>query len=153
LTKLGGEELDGTTLCVYAYLVKEGRAVGPREVMRGANLNSSSVAHWHLQKLESLELVAKNEYGEYVAKDRVGISGHWWFGRRLVPRLIFYAFFFMGIFVAEISVILIPFLLRGQIPEMYLFYVAAPTGIATVLFLFEGLWLRKKIAGKHQEKN
>jgi predicted transcriptional regulator len=64
----GNEEPEGTTLIVYSYVVKEGRPVGPRDVMRGVNLSSPSVAYRHLQKLEALGLVMKNEYGEYVVK-------------------------------------------------------------------------------------
>jgi hypothetical protein len=53
------EELEGNTLDVYAYAVKEGRPVGPRDVMRGANLSSPSVAYRQLQKLENLGLMGK----------------------------------------------------------------------------------------------
>ena len=47
------KELAGNTLIVYAYVVGENRPVGTRDVMRGANLSSPSVAHRHLQKLEA----------------------------------------------------------------------------------------------------
>ena len=33
-------ELEGTTFNVYSYVLKESKPVGPREVMRGANLSS-----------------------------------------------------------------------------------------------------------------
>jgi hypothetical protein len=39
VTNVNAEELEGTTLNVYAYVVKEGKSVGPREVMRATNLN------------------------------------------------------------------------------------------------------------------
>ncbi len=54
MTEQANEEIEGTTLCVYAYVVKEGRPVGTREVMRGANLSSPSVAFRQLQKLENV---------------------------------------------------------------------------------------------------
>jgi hypothetical protein len=138
------EELEGTTLNVYACVVKEGRPIGPREVMRAANLSSPSVAHWHLQKLEALGLLDKNKYGEYVVKEKVNISGYLWIGRNLVPRLIFYSFFFMGILGVEVVLIAVPFILNGEVPELYLFYLMAPTAIAMILFLSEGIVLRKK---------
>ena len=56
MTNVNADELEGTTLNVYAYVVKEGKSVGPREVMRATNLTSPSIAHWHLQKLEALGL-------------------------------------------------------------------------------------------------
>lgn len=146
------EELEGTTLNVYSCMVKEGKPVGPREVMRLANLSSPSVAYWHLQKLDSLGLIAKNDFGEYVVKEKINISGHLWVGRTLVPRLIFYAFFFVGILGVEIIVIALPFFQSGQTPDLYLFYLIAPTAIAMVLFLSEGMWLRKRTQNEGTKK-
>jgi hypothetical protein len=146
------EELEGTTLNVYSCMVKEGKPLGPRETMRLANLSSPSVAYWHLQKLESLGLIAKNEYGEYTIKEKVNISGHLWVGKTLVPRLIFYAFFFIGILIVEAIAIAIPFFQSGQTPELYLFYLLGPTAIATVLFLGEGVWLRNKTQNDSTKK-
>jgi Mn-dependent DtxR family transcriptional regulator len=108
------EELEGNTLNVYAYVVKEGRPVGPRDVMRGANLSSPSVAYRQLQKLENLGLMERNKYGEYMVKERANISGHVWIGRNLVPRLMFYSFFFMGILGAEIAIIAVQVFFYGQ---------------------------------------
>ena len=139
-----GEELEGTTLNVYSCMVREGKPMGPRETMRLADLSSPSVAYWHLQKLEALGLIAKNQYGEYFVKEKVNISGHLWVGKTLVPRLIFYAFFFVGILIVETIVIAVPFFQSGQAPDLYLFYLMAPTATAMVLFLSEGMWLRKK---------
>ena len=45
------DDLAVNTLTIYEYMVKENRPVGPREVMRGTNLSSPSVAHRHLQKI------------------------------------------------------------------------------------------------------
>lgn len=94
MTNADTETLEGKTLNVYSYVVKEGKPVGPREVMRGVNLSSPSVAYWHLQKLEACGLIEKNAYGEYVVKEKVNISGHVWVGRNLVPRLLCYSLFF-----------------------------------------------------------
>jgi hypothetical protein len=138
------ESLEGNTLNVYSCMVKEGKPMGPRETMRLANLSSPSVAYWHLQKLESLGLICKDEYGEYTIKEKVSISGYFWVGKTLVPRLIFYAFFFIGILIIEIAVIAAPFIQYNQVPDEYMFYLMAPTIIAMVLFLSEGIWLRKK---------
>src|SRR5512136_595189 len=72
------DELNATAFHTYVYLVKAGKPVGPREVMRGANLSSPSVAYRNLQKLIDLELVLKDEYGNYVAKEKVGVTGQIW---------------------------------------------------------------------------
>lgn len=86
------QEPEGTTLNVYSYVVKQGKPVGPREVMRGANLSSPSVTYWHLQ-LENTGLLEKNGAGEYVVKEKTNISGHIWIGRNLVPRLMCHSLF------------------------------------------------------------
>jgi hypothetical protein len=138
------EELEGNTLNVYAYAVKEGRPVGPRDVMRGANLSSPSVAYRQLQKLENLGLMEKNQYGEYVSKERTSISGHLWIGRNLVPRLVFYAFFFMGILGAEIAIIAVQVFFFGQSLNVEILYLIVITALAMSLFLGEGILLRRK---------
>jgi hypothetical protein len=60
--------LKGRTLKIYVYIVKERKPVGPSDVMRGVNLTSPSVAYRHLQKLENMGLLVKNEHGNYVAR-------------------------------------------------------------------------------------
>jgi hypothetical protein len=146
------ETLEGKTLNVYSYVVKEGKPVGPRDVMRGVNLSSPSVAYWHLQKLEACGLLEKNKYGEYVVKEKVNISGHLWIGRNLVPRLMCYSLFFLGIVGTEVAIIAIQFFLQGQVPSMDLIYLAATNVIAMTLFLVEGLLLRRKTKPQNAAK-
>lgn len=134
------EELEGTTFKVYLYVVKEGKPVGPRDVMRGANLSSPSVAYRHLQKLETFGLLQKNAYGEYVVKEKANIKGHVWIGRNLIPRLLFYSFFFMGIFTAEIAIIAVRFF-SGEPFQMEFMFLTFITSAAMVLFLLEGITL------------
>jgi hypothetical protein len=134
------EELEGTTLKVYLYVVKEGKPVGPRDVMRGASLSSPSVAYRHLQKLENLGLLQKDTYGEYIVKEKIGIKGHLWIGRSLVPRLVFYSFFFAGILIAEISVMTIR-LAAGEPLQMEFTFLTATTATSMALFIIEGIML------------
>ncbi len=101
MTSTTNTEPSGTSLSVYSYVVKKGKPVGPREVMRGANLSSPSVAYWHLQKLENCGLLEKNQAGEYIVKEKTNITGHIWIGRNLVPRLMCYSLFFLGIMIIE----------------------------------------------------
>jgi len=144
LTASDSQEPEGTTLNVYSYVVKRGKPVGPREVMRGASLSSPSVAYWHLQKLENSGLLQKNKSGEYIVKEKTSISGHIWIGRNLVPRLMCYSLFFLGILTVEAAIISVQFASTGQIPNLALLYLIATNTIAFVLFLGEGLLLRKK---------
>jgi hypothetical protein len=138
------QEPEGTTLNVYSYVVKKGKPVGPREVMRGANLSSPSVAYWHLQKLENAGLLEKNGAGEYLVKEKTSISGHIWIGNNLIPRLMCYSLFFLGIIIIETIIISVQFFSIGQIPNLALLYLIATNAIAFTLFLLEGLMLRKK---------
>jgi DNA-binding transcriptional ArsR family regulator len=137
-------ELAGNTLIVYAYVVGEDRLVGTREVMRGANLSSPSVAHRHLQKLETMGLIEKNEYGEYVIKEKTGVSGHVWVGKSLVPRLMFYSFFFVRAFGAEIAIILLSYMIPQLVIETSFLFLTAMTAVAMTLFFVEGIILRRK---------
>jgi hypothetical protein len=144
LTNLENEPLEGKTLNVYAYVVKEGKPVGPREVMRGANLSSPSVAYWHLQKLEACGFLKKNSYGEYLVAEKVNISGHLWIGKNLVPRLMCYFLFFLAIVGTEFAIITIQYFFQSKVPDIDLIYLAVTNAIAMSLFLAEGLLLRRK---------
>ncbi len=139
-------ELEGNTLSVYAFVVKEGKPVGPREVMRGANLSSPSTAYRQLQKLESLGLIEKNLYGAYIAKEKASVSGHVWVGKNLVPRLICYSLFFFGILSVEVAILVIQFFLQSQAPSLAVLYLVPITAGSAGLFLAEGLilWRRNK---------
>jgi hypothetical protein len=111
------------------------------------------VAYWHLQKLEACGLLEKNEYGAYVVKEKVNISGHLWVGRNLVPRLMFYSLFFMGIVAIEFIIIGVQFFVQGQIPGISLIYLLTTNIIAMVLFLAEGLLLRRKTRIENAKRN
>lgn len=142
---MGNRELAGNTLLVYAYVVGENRPVGTRDVMRGANLSSPSVAHRHLQKLEMLGLLEKNQFGDYILKEKTGVSGHVWVGRNLVPRLMFYSFFFIGAFGAEIAIILLSYLVAGLVVETSFLFLTGMTAVAMIIFFIEGVLLRRKL--------
>src|SRR3972149_6158179 len=144
MANLDSGELEGNTLNVYAFVVKEGKPGGPREVMRGANLSSPSTAYRQLQKLESLGLIEKNVYGAYVVREKASISGHLWIGRNLVPRLMCYSLFFMGVVGIELAIIAVQFFIQGQIPKLELIYLEATDGVPIAPFVGEGVLLRRR---------
>ncbi len=137
------EELNASTFQTYVYLVKVGKPAGPRDVMRGANLSSPSVAYRNLQKLVDLGLVVKDEYGDYVAKEKIGFKGHVWVGKSLIPRFIVFGFVFLGVLFAEV-VILVPHLLASASVEGSFWLLTAVTIVSMVIFLVEGLRFRRK---------
>lgn len=142
---MANDELEGNTLTVYAFIVHEAKPVGTRDVTRGANLSSTSVAHRHLQKLEDLGLIEKNQYGDFILKEKTSINGHVWIGKNLVPRLMFYSFFFMGALGAELSIILLSFLIKSLVIQISFFFLTALTAVAMIIFLIEGLLLYRKL--------
>lgn len=137
------DELTATTFQTYVYLVKIGKPAGPRDVMRGANLSSPSVAYRNLQKLMDLGLVVKDEYGDYVVKEKVSLRGYMWVGKNLIPRVVIFGFIFLGVLIAEIAV-LAPHLFFGSPIERSFWLLTIVTIVAAVIFLLEGLRFRKK---------
>jgi len=142
------DELEGNTLNVYAYIVRADEPVGAREVTRGVELSSASVAHYHLQKLESLGLIEKNSYGKYTLKRKASVDGHVWVGKSLVPRLLFYSFFFIGAFTTEISIILLSLAVKSLVIEVSFLFLTGMTFVAMLLFILEGLTLYRKLNPK-----
>ena len=142
------EGLEGNTLSVYAYIVSADGPVGIREVTRGVELSSTSVTHHHLRKLENMDLISKNSYGQYILKTKKSIEGYIWVGKSLVPRLMFYAFFFMGAFIAEVSMILLSFVIDSLIIEARFMFLTGITLVAMMLFIKESIGLHHKLTPK-----
>lgn len=137
------DQLNASAFHTYVYLVKAGKPIGPREVMRGANLTSPSVAYRNLQKLIDLGLVIKDQYSNYVVKEKVGLKGYMWMGKTIVPRFIVFGFIFVGVLIAEMA-ILIPHLLFSTSVEGSFWLLTILTVIAAVIFLVEGSRFKKK---------
>ena len=143
-----GVGLEGTTFSVYLFVAKEGKPVGPRDVMRGVYLSSPSVAYRHLQKLEDAKLLMKNEYGEYLLKKKMRVNGYHWLGRRLLPNAMFYFYSFLGLFITENVVLAIHYSVETYEFKGFFALGLSITAIAMILFLKEGLSLTKKISKK-----
>ncbi len=135
------DELNATTFQTYVYLIKVGRPVGPRDVMRGANLSSPSVAYRNLQKLMDFGLVVTDKFGNYVVKEKIGLKGYIWIGKSLIPRFTVFGLLFLGVLIAEVS-ILIPHLLFSSPVEESFWFLTAITVITAAIFLIEGLRFR-----------
>jgi len=139
----GEEELTAGIFQTYVYLVKIGKPVGPRDLMRGANLSSPSVAYRNLQKLIDLGLVAKDDCGNYVVKEKMGMRGYVWIGKTLIPRVAIFGFVFIGILIGEIAV-LIPHLFFGSPIQESFWLLTLVTVISALIFLVEALRSRNK---------
>ncbi len=137
------EELNATTFQSYVYMVKVGKPVGPRDLMRGANLSSPSVAYRNLQKLMDLGLVVKDEYGNYIVKEKVNMKGYVWVGKTILPSFAIFGFIFVGVLISEIAILVPHLLLSDPIQESF-WLLTAVTVVSAVIFLAEALRFRNK---------
>lgn len=137
------DQLNVSAFHTYVYLVKAGKPVGPRKVMRGADLSSPSVAYRNLQKLMDLGMVVKDEYGNYVAKEKVSLKGYVWIGKSIIPRFLVFGLVFLGVLISEVA-ILVPHLMLGASVEGSFWLLTTITIIAAAIFLIEGSRFRKK---------
>jgi hypothetical protein len=137
-------ELEGITLSVYLHAVKKGKPVGPRDVMKGVNLSSPSVAYRHLQKLEDLGYLQKNDYGEYMVKRKALIGGHVWLGHRLLPKMGLYSLLFLSILIVELFVLFIHFSIETLEFKVFFLLLTLITGLALAVFTVEGLLQNKR---------
>ena len=138
------EELEGITLSVYLYVVKKGKPVGPRDVMKGANLSSPSVAYRHLQKLEDMGYLQKNNHGEYITKNKAHVRGYTWIGRRMLPKMMIYALIFLSILIVEFIVLAIHYAVENYEFKVFFLLLILVTGFAMVVFIVEGLLQRRR---------
>jgi len=144
---VSNQDIEGTTFKVYMYLIKEAKPVGPRDVMRGLGLSSPSIAYRHLQKLDEIGVIQRDVNGNYVVKEKTSFEGYLWIGRSLVPRLLFYSFFMLGLLIIEITVITVRVLNTAPI-EFEIILLTMVTGVSSALFMTEGIFLQRRLKKK-----
>ena len=144
MPKTSNQELEGITLKVYMFVVKKNGPVGTREVTRGVNLSSPSVAYRHLEKLEDLGLLQKNEFGEYIVKRKARLGGYVWIGRRLMPKMLVYSTIFLGILLVELVVLALHYSVETYEFKVFFLLLILVTGLAMVVFIVEGLLQRRR---------
>jgi hypothetical protein len=138
------EELEGLTLSVYLYVVKKGKPVGPRDVVKGAHLSSPSVAYRHLQKLEDMGFLAKDAYGEYVLKDKARVRGYIWVGRRMMPKMLVYSLIFLGVLIVELVILALHYSVENYEFKVFFLLLTLLTGFAMAVFTVEALRHRRR---------
>ena len=140
------DELTPTAIRTYLYLIKAGKPVGPREVMREAKLSSPSVAYRNLQKLIDMNLAYKDNYSNYGVKEKRGIKGYFWIGKKLIPRFIIFGLVFIIVLIIEV-IILVPHLMLGSPVEGSFWLLTIITIISAVMFMTEGIkWKKNKLS-------
>ncbi len=111
--------------------------MGVRDIARALDMPASTVLY-HLRKLEELGLVKRDIDGYRVSKVML-LNGFAIIGRKLVPRLIIYSAFFMGIAIGETMLAII----RGSNPDKLLAIFTSIT--ASIIMLSEGLKTRFRV--------
>lgn len=92
----GNQEIRGNTLKAYLFLLTHGPSE-LREVQRGLELSSPSLASYHLGKLIEAGYVGQDETGKYFAvKDAETkvLEGYSKVGPAVVPQLFFFSLLF-----------------------------------------------------------
>jgi len=90
------KEITGNTLRVYLYLITHGPSE-LREVQRGLDLSTPSLAFYHLSRLIEVSYVKQDEEGRYLGiKDASTeiLQGYSKVGNALVPQLFFFTVLF-----------------------------------------------------------
>ena len=105
--------LRGLTLKVYKFILKSDRPIGIREVQRGLNLSSPTLALYHISKLEEAGLI-KKELAGYVA-DRIVLENLVRFRRFLIPRNFFYTIFLVTSLIFMVVFLRPPILTREYV--------------------------------------
>lgn len=128
--------LKGTTLEVYRFLLKSSKPVGTRELQRALSLSSSSVATYHLSKLEDAGLLKRDAGGftvsKYLLENSIKVA------KFLVPRYFFYAVFAVAVLLVELTV-----LRPAALYQEYVFSLVA-TAVMVVFLCYETIktWKR-----------
>lgn len=115
-------EIRGNTLRVYVFLLRRGPSE-LREIQRGLELSTPSLASYHLERLVAAGYAAQNEQGQYFAiKESSGeiLEGFSRVGVHLVPQLLFFAVLFTPIvgyfaFMSLHSSDYVPFLVASSV--------------------------------------
>jgi DNA-binding transcriptional ArsR family regulator len=139
---LGSDKTDdvlrGSTREVYRFLLKSGKPAGTREIQRALNLSSSSLAAYHLTKLEEAGLLKKKN-GNYVI-DKVVLEDCVKVSRFLIPRFLFYGVFAVLLVAIELT------LLRPATITSFYFFATAGTLFCALAFCYETarVWVKDR---------
>jgi hypothetical protein len=95
----------GTTRRVYLYILSSRTPVGVRDVWRGLDLSSPSLAQYHINKLLELELIDIDQFGKFQAnaQTKLDVLQNFLFLRgKVVPRLVIFGVLSVGLLIVYI---------------------------------------------------
>jgi DNA-binding transcriptional ArsR family regulator len=130
------DNLKGTALEIYRYMLRTSKPMGIREIQRALKLSSPSVAQYHLAKLEQVGLVRK-EMGDYVI-NRVVLESCIKISRFLVPKYLFYVVLASVFLIIELTV------LRPDVLYREYYYSVMGTTLFLSIFCYETVKVLRK---------
>ncbi len=135
--------LSETALRIYVYLLGKKRPVGPRQIFKDMNLSSPSVAYYHLERLRQQGLLKKTTDG-YVITQKINIEGFIYIGKKVIPRLMIYSMFLLGLFIIEILVLYYRIKAGANINIDFIVLIII-TSLSSLLMLVEGILMYLKV--------
>jgi len=133
------QEVRGNTLKAYLYLLKHGPCE-LREVQRGLDLSSASLASYHLGKLVEANYVAQDEQGKYYAVKDASVKvleGYSKVGPAVVPQLFFFSLLF--------TILTAVFSLEALYGSGFTFWLVIVCVAMIAVFWYETLILWRKL--------
>lgn len=95
----------GTTRRVYLYILSSRNPVGVRDIWRGLDLSSASLAQYHINKLLELKLIDMDHFGKIQANSqtKLDVLQNFLFLRgKVVPRLVIFGALSIGLLIVYI---------------------------------------------------
>jgi hypothetical protein len=133
------QEIRGNTLKVYLYLLRHGPSE-LRDIQRGVNLSSASLASYHLTRLSDAGFASQDEFGKYFAiKDsqQKVLEGYSRMGPTVVPQLFFFSLLF--------TILVAFFSFETLISSVYAPYLVAICFCMIAVFWLETFRLWRKL--------
>ena len=121
--------LVGTTLTVYRYLYRVGKPQGIRDIQKGLEMSSPSVAQYHVRKLFQAGLI-KEEEGGYVVDKNV-FENVIRIRRSVIPIQVAHSVFFATMLVALFV------LFRAMLGSSLFIFAFVAIALAMILFGFQ----------------
>jgi predicted DNA-binding transcriptional regulator len=128
------EDLSGTRLKIYYFLLSQGKPMSLRKIQRELNISSPSVVQYHIKRLMEMGLVSETDQGYVVSK--VVLEDYVRIRSSLLPKSIFMTSFF-------ITSLIILFILRNSLDVAFVYSILV-IGVAAVFSISDFLKKRAK---------
>ena len=105
MNSVSKSSVTGTTRRVYLYILSSRTPVGVRDVWRGLDLSSPSLAQYHINKLLELKLIAVDQFGKIQVNSQTKLyllQNFLFFRGKVVPRLVIFGALSIGLLIVYI---------------------------------------------------